>query len=223
MAAPWLRKGKHTTHYTFFQPTLPIFLNLQDYITPFIFFFHPLTQYPLPKNTTYSPNNIYIRRRPYYYIYHWNHLLGTGSALSFPLLDEEKAEQGDHRESREDAGGDVDGGMAAGDGLYLEEVSRLVGVGALPVPDLVVARVECIGSDKVGGAGDVPLHRPPEALGRAAGRIRPRYDLELACLVLAQVVLGLPPRPVALAHRRIAQLHLHRPVHGVAPGRNALV
>jgi len=80
------------------------------------------------------------------------------------------------------------------------------------VPDV---RVGGVGAHVVGARGDVAGDDVPEAVGGSAGGgVRLLGDLELARLVLAEVVVGLAPPAVFLARRRVAQLHRHVLVGG---------
>lgn len=118
------------------------------------------------------------------------------------LDDEEEGERGDG-EGGEDAGGDLEGGVDAGDPGDVEGGVRR----ALPVGHLRAGRVHRVGAHEVGRRRDVARHHVVEPAG--AGGVRLHGDLELARLVLVQVVGGLAPPAVRPARRRVAQLHLH--------------
>lgn len=128
------------------------------------------------------------------------------------LDDEEEGERGDG-EGREHAGGDLDGGVDARDA---DDVEGGGGAG-LAVGHLRARRVERVGAHVVGGRGDVAGDGVLEAAA-AAGGVGLFGDLELARLVLLEVVVGLAPPAVLLAHRRVAQLHHDALVGGVGAG-----
>lgn len=135
--------------------------------------------------------------------------------LGLPLLQEEEAEQRDDGESREANRSNVEGDVAAGDGLNLEQVGGLVAISGLPEPDLFTSSVECVNPNEICGGRDVSYHGPSEiVVGR--GVWLDNYLFQ-ACLVLFQVVHRLPPPPILLADRGIAQLHFHRLVARVCP------
>uniref|UniRef100_A0A804PKM0 Uncharacterized protein n=1 Tax=Zea mays TaxID=4577 RepID=A0A804PKM0_MAIZE len=129
-------------------------------------------------------------------------------------LDDEEEGERDDGEGREDAGGDLERGVDAGDAGDVEGG----GGRRLAVGHLGARRVRGEGAQVVGARGDVAGDGVLEAAGRRR-RVRLLGDLELARLVLADVVLGLAPPAVLLARRRVAQLHLHALVPGVGAGR----
>jgi len=131
------------------------------------------------------------------------------------VLDDEEERERDDGEGGEDAGGDLEGGVDAGDAGDVEG-----GGGAgLAVGHLGARRVGGVGAQVVGARGDVAGDDVREAAAAAGGGgVRLLGDLELARLVLAEVVLGLAPPAVLLARRRVAQLHLHVLVRRVGAG-----
>ena len=152
---------------------------------------------------------------------------GRRSLVLPPLLDDgEEGERGDG-ERGEHGGGDAEGRVDARDARDAE----VVGGRGLAVAHGRPGRVQGVGAHVVGRGGDVAGHPVPErrarARARAGGggvRVRLRLgDLELARLVLAQVVVGLAPPAVLLARRRVAEGHLHRLVPGVRAGRRRRV
>jgi hypothetical protein len=128
------------------------------------------------------------------------------------LDDEEEGERGDG-ESREHAGGDLDGCVDARDA---GDVEGRGGAG-LAEGHLRAGGVERVGAHVVGARGDVAGDGVLEAAAGAGGVVL-LGELELARLVLAEVVVGLAPPAVLLAHRRVAQFHLHALVGGVGAG-----
>lgn len=98
--------------------------------------------------------------------------------------------------------------MAARDRLNLEQVGGLVVIGGLAVANLFFSSVKCISPNEICAGWDISYHGPSETV---AGRgVWLGNYLFLACLVLFQVVDGLPPPPILLAYRGIAELHFHR-------------
>jgi len=144
------------------------------------------------------------------------HARGRASLLVLlaVLDDEEECERGDG-ECREDAGGDLEGRVDTSDAGDVEGC----GGARLAVGHLGARRVRGVGAHVVGARGDVAGDDVREAAGGSAGGVRLLGDLELARLVLAEVVVGLAPPAVLLARRRVAQLHLHVLVAGVGAGR----
>lgn len=105
--------------------------------------------------------------------------------------------------------------MAASDGLDIEEVGRLHGVGGLAVGDLFAGGVEGVNPNEVGGLRDVPLDGV--GVGVVGGGVGSFHDRVLARLVLLHDVNGLPPTPILLADRGVAQLRFHRLIARICP------
>lgn len=141
--------------------------------------------------------------------------------LCFPLLHREEEDERKNGKGGEAARRNVERRVAAGDPHHVEQVGGLRGVGRLPVSDLGVAGVERVRPHEVGPGGDSALHGVHE--GAAAAAVGLRGDLELARLVLLQVVVGLAPPAVDLAHRIVAQQHFDLLVARVSARRRALV
>lgn len=134
----------------------------------------------------------------------------------------EEGDEGKDGEGGEAGGGDVQGGVVPGDAIDLEEVLGLGGVGGLPEGQLFVGGVDGVRPHEEGGAGDLLAHQVGE-VAPAAGGVGLGGDGEGAGLVLAEVVVGLPPPAVLLARRRVAEPHLDLLVRRVGVGREALV
>nr|GMC72301.1 hypothetical protein B456_003G107100 [Ipomoea batatas]GMC76321.1 hypothetical protein B456_003G107100 [Ipomoea batatas] len=99
-------------------------------------------------------------------------------ALGLSLLQEEEPKERDDGEDGEYDGADVERGVATADGLNLEEVLRLLGVGVLAIADLVTLGVVGVNPHEESGGGHIPLYLPFQGVGfRVVGL---RGDVELA-------------------------------------------
>jgi hypothetical protein len=119
------------------------------------------------------------------------------------VLDNEEEGKRDDGEGGEHAGGDLDGRGDPRDADDLEVARCVVG---LAVGHELAGPVQHVGAHEIEARGDVPGDAILEAAagGPVVGLLG---ELELARLVLAQVVVGLAPPAVLAALRRVAQLY----------------
>ncbi|KAL6180225.1 hypothetical protein ACLB2K_046892 [Fragaria x ananassa] len=135
---------------------------------------------------------------------------GNSCRLCPGLFNNKEPNQGQNGESTEANRHHIKRLVSSGDPLNLKYVVVLLRSRALAVSHHNTCAVVCVGAYEVRASRHVALYGPIYVLPLARAMfVCPSFDLELACLVLGEVVHRLPPPTVHLTHRRVAQLHLH--------------